>query len=113
MKHRCASPAERRCPSGLPSWRLCLRATVPTVWSGQSRRVPPGSRLRISRRTESWNRRLAEALAKCGLIERSGQGMNLIFETAIRQGKALPSFAGTTGVRKCVLPWRARFNTRP
>lgn len=42
------------------------------------------------------NRRLAEALAKCGLIERSGQGMNLIFETAVRQGKALPSFEGTS-----------------
>jgi ATP-dependent DNA helicase RecG len=42
------------------------------------------------------NRRLAEALAKCGLIERSGQGMNLIFETAIRHGKPLPSFAGTS-----------------
>jgi ATP-dependent DNA helicase RecG len=41
------------------------------------------------------NRRLAEALAKCGLIERSGQGMNLMFESAIRQGKQLPSFAGT------------------
>jgi len=43
------------------------------------------------------NRRLAEALAKGGLIERSGQGMNLMFESAIRQGKALPSFAGTSG----------------
>lgn len=42
------------------------------------------------------NRRLAEALGKCGLIERSGQGMNLIFESAIRQGKPLPSFAGTS-----------------
>lgn len=42
------------------------------------------------------NRRLAEALAKCGLIERSGQGMNLMFESAIRQGKELPSFAGTS-----------------
>lgn len=41
------------------------------------------------------NRRLAEALGKCGLIERSGQGMNLIFESAVRQGKPLPSFAGT------------------
>jgi ATP-dependent DNA helicase RecG len=41
------------------------------------------------------NRRLAEALAKCGLIERSGQGLNLMVETAIRQGKPLPSFAGT------------------
>ncbi|WP_281080933.1 ATP-binding protein [Variovorax paradoxus] len=42
------------------------------------------------------NRRLAEALAKCGLIERSGQGLNLMVETAIRQGKPLPSFAGTS-----------------
>ena len=41
------------------------------------------------------NRRLAEALAKCGLIERSGQGMNLMFERTIRQGKEPPSFAGT------------------
>jgi ATP-dependent DNA helicase RecG len=42
------------------------------------------------------NRRLAEALSKCGLIERSGQGMNLIVESAVRQGKPLPSFAGTS-----------------
>lgn len=42
------------------------------------------------------NRRLAEALTKCGLIERSGQGMNLIFETAVRHGKPLPSFSGTS-----------------
>lgn len=42
------------------------------------------------------NRRLCEGLAKCGLIERAGQGMNLMFETAIRQGKLLPSFAGTS-----------------
>ncbi|CAN7150406.1 ATP-binding protein [Acidovorax sp. Leaf78] len=41
------------------------------------------------------NRRLAEALARCGLIERSGQGMNLMMESAVRQGKPLPSFAGT------------------
>lgn len=41
------------------------------------------------------NRRLAEALARCGLIERSGQGLNLMMESAVRQGKPLPSFAGT------------------
>jgi ATP-dependent DNA helicase RecG len=41
------------------------------------------------------NRRLAEALAKCGMIERSGQGMNLMIENAVRQSKPLPSFAGT------------------
>jgi len=42
------------------------------------------------------NRRLAETLAKCGLIERSGQGMNLMFERAIRQSKPLPDFSGTS-----------------
>ena len=41
------------------------------------------------------NRRLAEAFFKCGLIERSGQGMNLMVENAIRHSKPLPSFAGT------------------
>jgi len=41
------------------------------------------------------NRRLAESLARCGLIERSGQGMNLMIEAAIRQSKPLPSFAGS------------------
>jgi ATP-dependent DNA helicase RecG len=42
------------------------------------------------------NRRLAEAMAKCGLIERSGQGLNLMVESAVRQGKPLPSFSGTS-----------------
>ena len=42
------------------------------------------------------NRRLAEALSKCGFIERSGQGIDLMFENAIRQGKALPNFSGTS-----------------
>jgi len=41
------------------------------------------------------NRRLSEAFAKCGLVDRSGQGMNLIFEQAIKQGKAKPDFTGT------------------
>lgn len=41
------------------------------------------------------NRRIAEALARCGLVERSGQGMNLMFEESIRQGKLRPEFTGT------------------
>lgn len=41
------------------------------------------------------NRRIAELLSKCGLVERSGQGMNLIYETSIKEAKALPSFVGT------------------
>ena len=41
------------------------------------------------------NRRLAECLGRCGLIERSGQGMNLMFERSIRQSKPLPDLSGT------------------
>jgi ATP-dependent DNA helicase RecG len=42
------------------------------------------------------NRRLAEAFSKCRLVERSGQGMNLIFERNILQSKPLPDFTGTS-----------------
>jgi len=41
------------------------------------------------------NRRLAEAFAKCGMVERSGQGMNLMFEQSIKQSKPLPDFTGS------------------
>ncbi len=41
------------------------------------------------------NRRIAEALGRCGLVERSGQGMNLMFEQSISQGKSRPDFTGT------------------
>lgn len=42
------------------------------------------------------NRRLAEALSRCGLVERSGQGLNLMVEQAVRHGKPLPDFIGTS-----------------
>lgn len=41
------------------------------------------------------NRRVADALARCGLVERAGQGANRIFESCIREGKALPDFTDT------------------
>lgn len=41
------------------------------------------------------NRRIAEALARCGLVERAGQGFDLIYGECIRHGKALPDFART------------------
>lgn len=41
------------------------------------------------------NRRLAEALFKCGLIERSGQGADLMLKTSIREGKPRPDYFGT------------------
>ena len=41
------------------------------------------------------NRRIADIFAKCGLVERSGQGMNLMFELSIQESKPTPDFAGT------------------
>jgi ATP-dependent DNA helicase RecG len=41
------------------------------------------------------NRRIAEVLAKCGLVERSGQGANAMFEESIKESKPRPDFTGT------------------
>ena len=41
------------------------------------------------------NRRLAEAFSKCGLVERAGQGADLMFEAALREGKTPLDFGGT------------------
>lgn len=41
------------------------------------------------------NRRIAEVLGKCGLVERAGQGFDFIFKECIRNGKALPDFSHT------------------
>jgi len=41
------------------------------------------------------NRRVAETFARCGLVERSGQGMNRIFEECIKESKPHPDFFGT------------------
>ncbi len=42
------------------------------------------------------NRLVAEALERTNFVERSGQGIDNIFEASIRQGKGLPNFHGTT-----------------
>lgn len=39
------------------------------------------------------NRRLAETFARCGLVERSGQGADRIVEQCVRRGKALPDYS--------------------
>lgn len=41
------------------------------------------------------NRRIAEAFARCGLVERSGQGADRMFEESIKESKPRPDFAGT------------------
>lgn len=41
------------------------------------------------------NRCIAEIFALCGMVERSGQGMNLMFELSVQEAKPLPDFTGT------------------
>lgn len=58
---------------------------------------PPG----INQENILWeqnprNRRIAEALSKCGLVERAGQGFDLIYRTCIQQSKPLPDFSRTS-----------------
>ena len=49
----------------------------------------------ILNRQSPRNRRIAEIFSRCGLVERSGQGMNLIYELSIQEAKSLPDFTGT------------------
>ena len=49
----------------------------------------------ILRQQNPRNRRVAEVLAKCGLVERAGQGFDLIFRECIRESKRLPDFSHT------------------
>lgn len=44
----------------------------------------------------AWrNRRIAEVFQQIGLVERSGQGIDEIYEQTIKEGKGFTSFAGT------------------
>lgn len=57
---------------------------------------PPG----INQENVLWqqnprNRRISEVLGKCGLVERAGQGFDLIYRECIRQSKRLPDFNRT------------------
>ena len=57
---------------------------------------PPG----ISEENILWeqaprNRRIAETFARCGFVERSGQGADLMFEESVKDGKPLPDFGKT------------------
>jgi ATP-dependent DNA helicase RecG len=49
----------------------------------------------ILHRQAPRNRRIAEVFALCGLVERAGQGVNLMYESAIRQSKMKPDFSRT------------------
>jgi len=65
--------------------------------------LPKGITLdNILNRQSPRNRRIAEILARCGLVERAGQGMNLIFELSIKEAKQLPDFKGTDSHFVCL-----------
>lgn len=76
-----------------------------SIWIKQYPRTittssPGGFPLGITPKNILWkqqprNRRIAEVFAKCGLVERAGQGADRIFEESIKQGKPLPNFAHT------------------
>ncbi|MDZ7704914.1 MAG: ATP-binding protein [Trueperaceae bacterium] len=47
----------------------------------------------ILKRQKPRNRLIAEVLTKCGLVERSGQGVDKMFRESLREGKALPDYS--------------------
>jgi ATP-dependent DNA helicase RecG len=55
---------------------------------------PPGITVQnILHRQSPRNRRISEACARCGLVERSGQGADRMFEESLREGKAKPDYS--------------------
>jgi ATP-dependent DNA helicase RecG len=58
--------------------------------------LPPGITLdNILWQQNPRNRRVAEVLGRCGLVERAGQGFDLMYRECIRQSKPLPDFSRT------------------
>ena len=41
------------------------------------------------------NRRVAEAIEKCDRVERSGQGVDMMFQESIKESKPVPDYSGT------------------
>jgi ATP-dependent DNA helicase RecG len=65
---------------------------------------PPGiTPENILVRQSPRNRRIAEAFARCGLAERSGQGVNRMFEECIKEGKSRPDFSGSDDYQVSVI----------
>jgi predicted HTH transcriptional regulator len=57
---------------------------------------PPGVTVEnILDKHEARNGLIAAVFQRCGLVERSGQGMNLIYEQSVREAKPLPHFNGS------------------
>ena len=65
--------------------------------------LPTGITLdNILYRQSPRNRRIAEIVALSGLVERAGQGMNLMYELCVKEAKHLPDFTGTDAYAVCL-----------
>ena len=61
---------------------------------------PPGVTIEnILEKTVPRNRRLAEAMDRCGLVERSGQGMDMMFGNCIMYSRPIPDLADSDETR--------------
>ena len=57
---------------------------------------PPGiTPENILQKQHPRNRRIAEALQKCGLVERAGDGVDIMFRTSIEEGKPKPDYSAS------------------
>lgn len=65
--------------------------------------LPPGITIENIRHKTYWrNRRIAETFEKAALVERSGQGMDDIFELTIKEGKGLPDLSRSDAFSVCL-----------
>lgn len=65
--------------------------------------LPPGITTENILRKRYWrNRCIAETFEKAGLVERSGQGMDDIFEYTIKEGKGLPDLSKSDAFSVCL-----------
>jgi ATP-dependent DNA helicase RecG len=64
---------------------------------------PPGITVENILHSRNWrNRCIAETFEKAGMVERSGQGMDDIFEYTIREGKGMPDLFGSDDFSVCL-----------
>lgn len=56
----------------------------------------------ILHRHSPRNRRIAEVFAKCGLVEKAGQGVDLMYQLSIRESKRTPDYSGSDNFTVCL-----------
>ena len=56
----------------------------------------------ILHRHSPRNRRIAEVLTRCGLVERAGQGVDLMYQLSIRDSKPKPDYSGSDNFLVCL-----------